>query len=249
MRIAVLLSAGLHPVSRRPILPPLEAQAIGLARVLGSEIIGLHAGPDTRGVSAALGHGLARLIHIEIGPDEDPLPSLVAELRALAPDITLAGRRAQGGEDSGLLPYLVARDLGREIVADAAALAVEGGMLVVDQALPRGARRRIRVPCPAVVTVHSAAPAARPYAFAQERRGIIDRQPGIAAPHRGEIAVTERPARPRPKLIGGTGGSAAERLRAATETANVGGEVLLDPEPEAAARAILAHLRRLGAMQ
>ncbi|EHP71446.1 putative electron transfer flavoprotein, beta subunit, partial [Methylorubrum extorquens DSM 13060] len=48
MRIVVLLSAGLHPVSGAPVLPRVEAQAIRMAAGLGagSETFGLHAGPD-----------------------------------------------------------------------------------------------------------------------------------------------------------------------------------------------------------
>lgn len=249
MKIAVLLSAGIHPVSRRPVLPRGEAQAIALARALSSDVVGVHAGPDVAGVSQALGHGLARLLHAEIPQNADPLPSLLSVLRTLEPDLILAGRRAEGGEESGLLPYMVAAGLGIEIVADAVAIDAENGVLAVDGALPRGVRRRIRTACPALATVHPAAPAARAYAFAQERRGMIEHVPGVtgttAAP-----PVEERPARARPRLIGGgIAGSAAERLRAATETGTAGGEVLVDPEPEAAAWAILAHLRKVGVLR
>lgn len=247
MKIVVLLSAGVHPISRRPVLPGVERQAIRMALDLGGDVVGLHAGPDGGPIGAALGHGLSRLDHRVIAAGDDPLPSLVAALREHAPDLILAGHCAQGGDESGLVPYVLAKELGVEIVADAAALAIEGRALSVDQALPRGVRRRIRATPPAVVTVHPAALPARPYAFAAERRGVIETRPGIAAPSEAD-SIEERPARPRPKLIGGGSGSAADRLKAATEAAKGGGEKLVDPTPEDAARAILAHLRKIGAL-
>lgn len=249
MKIAVLLSAGVHPASRRPMLPRLEAQAIALARALSDDVLGLHAGPNTHGVSAALGHGLPVLRHIAIPERCDPLASLLAALRENRPELVLAGRRAQGGEESGMLPYCLAEALGCEILADIVAIERHGEGLRVEQAMPRGVRRRIGAAMPLVATLHPAARPARAYAFAEERRGRIETVPGIAIAH-GAVAPEERPARPRPKLIGGGAitGSAADRLKAATETAKAGGEVMVHPEPADAARRILEYLRGIGVL-
>ncbi|QFR33273.1 electron transfer flavoprotein subunit beta [Ancylobacter sp. TS-1] len=250
MRIAVLLSAGRHAVSGRPAPVPVEVQAIGLAAGLdGAELSGLHAGPDIGPLRDVLGHGLPRLVHLTIPDGDDPLPSLAAALREGAFDLVLAGRTSQGGEDTGLLPYALARALGLPIIADAAALAPgeAPGTLAVEQALPRGARRRLLVRLPVLVTVHPAAPAPRPFAFASARRGLIETRPGLAAP-RAAASLEERPYRPRPKLIAkaAAGASAAERLKAATEAASGGGRLLVDPPPEEAAREILGFLRDIG---
>lgn len=252
MRIAVLLSAGRHAVSGRPAPVPVELQAIRLAHELSGEVTGLHAGPDAAPLKDALGHGLPRLVHFSITPDDDPLPSLAAALSEGAFDLVLTGRAGQGGEDTGLLPYALARALGLPLVADAVALA-EGpqpGTLAVEQALPRGARRRLAVRLPALVTVHSAAPAALPFAFAAARRGDVETRAGIPAP-RTPVEVEERPYRARPKLIAkaAAGASAAERLKAATEAASGGGRLLVDPAPEEAAREILTHLRDIGVLR
>ncbi|MPT23441.1 MAG: electron transfer flavoprotein subunit beta, partial [Starkeya sp.] len=123
----------------------------------------------------------------------------------------------------------------------------EIGTLNVEQALGRGARRRLVVKLPALVTVHPAAPGPLPFAFAGVRRGHVETQEmafATPAPHE----VEERPYRPRPKLIAkaAAGASAAERLKAATVAASGGGKLLVDPAPEDAAREILAHLRALG---
>ncbi|GLK70514.1 electron transfer flavoprotein subunit beta [Ancylobacter dichloromethanicus] len=250
MRIAVLLSAGRHPVSGRPAPVPVELQALGLALGLSDEVTGLHAGPDIGPLRDALGHGLPRLIHLASEAEDDPVPGLAAALASGGFDLVLAGRAGQGGEDSGLLPYALARALGLPIVADAVALApgAAPGTLIVEQALARGARRRLVIRLPAVVTVHPAAPAPAPFAFAAARRGIVDVQAGPSAAEPARPASEERPYRPRPKLIAraGAGASAAERLKAATESASGGGRLLVAPSPEEAAGEILQHLRALG---
>lgn len=252
MKIAVLLSAGRHPISGRPAPVPVELQAIRLAACLGGEVTGLHAGPDAAPLKDALGYGLPRLVHYAIEAGDDPLASLVAALHEGAYDLILAGRSGQGGEDSGLLPYALARALGRPIIADASALreGPQPGTLNLEQALPRGARRRLIIRLPALVTVHPAAPAPAPFAYAAMRRGGVETRPGIASP-RAESALEERAYRPRPKMIAkaAAGASAAERLKAATQSASGGGRLLVDPAPEDAAREILAHLREIGVLR
>lgn len=255
MKIAVLLSAGRHKVSGRPAPVPVELQALRLAVDLaganGGTVTGLHAGPEIGPLTDALGHGLGRLVHLPTQTEADPTPALTAALEAGGYDLILAGRSGQGGEDSGLLPYTLARALHRPILADAAALALgaEAGTLSVEQALGRGARWRLVVRLPALVTVHPAAPGPLPFAFTGVRRGHVETQE-IAAPSSAPAprAVDERPYRPRPKLIAkaAAGASAAERLKAATVAASGGGKLLVDPAPEDAAREILAHLRALG---
>ena len=256
MRIAVLLSTGLHPVSGRPCPVPVELQAVrlavDLASHLGGEIAGLHAGPDATMLRDALGHGLPRLDHIALPRGSDPAPSLTAKLREIGPTLILTGRIGQGGEDTGTLPYALARALGLPIIADAVRLAPgpEDGTLTVEQALPKGARRRVVVKLPAIVTVHPAAPAPLPFAFGVARRGVIETMQGVEAPQ-PESTIEQRPYRKRPKLIvtSAAGTSAADRLKAATEIASTGGKLLVHPAPEEAAREILAHLRGIGVLR
>ncbi len=245
MRAVVLLSAGRHPLSARPAPVPVEMQAIALARGLGADVAGLHAGAPDLAVREALGQGMDRVTVLRIGEADDAVAALAAALAADPPDLVLAGNRGRGGEDSGLLPYLLAEALGWPIAANAVALAAAAEGLAVIQARARGARWRLVVAPPAVVTVHPAAPPALPFAYARARRGRIEEQEGRSAPLVPRVAE-ERPYRPRPRVIGvAGGGSAAERLRAATEVAG-GGRVLVDPPPEEAARELLAWLRALG---
>jgi len=97
------------------------------------------------------------------------------------------------------------------------------------------------------VTVGSAAQAARPFAFGSARRGRIDIIEAGAVPDAERAAWLLRPARPRPKRLKvAGGGSAADRLRAATEIAAGRGRLLVDPPPAEAARAIWDYLRDEG---
>lgn len=252
MDIVLLLSAGRHPVSNAPVLPRLEAQMIRLVEGLG-ETRGLHAGPDAMPVREALGHGLARLDHLRIAEGADPVETLVAHLADTPPALILAGRRGQGGEETGLVPYLVAQRLGYPLIPDVIALrpGAAPDRMEVEQALAKGARRRLVVRLPFVASVHPAAPAPRPFAYARMRRGrVIARDDVVAAPAAAS-EIEARPFKPRPKLMRGApaGASAAERLMAATGAGDNGGaNVLVDPDPELAARTILAYLRRVGAV-
>jgi electron transfer flavoprotein beta subunit len=247
MNIIVLLSAGLHPVSGRPCPVPVELQAIGLAKgVPQASVIGLHAGSATRAVLDCFGHGVGEIDILEHEAG-DPAAALAAAISQAAPDLVLAGHRGRGGEDSGLLPYRLAALLGWPICADAIALAQDAAGLAVTQALPRGARRRVVLAPPSIVTVHPAAPASCAFAFAAARRGIMRRKaaPGVAAPARA--TRSEHPYRQRPRLVRGAifGGTAEDRLKAATEIAG-GGQVIRNPTPEVAAAAIRDVLRGLG---
>ena len=250
MKALILLSAGRNPLTGNPAPPPAELGAIRLAADLGAETIGLHAGPEADAVLPALGHGLETIRHLLIPAQADVLPLLAAEVARIGPDLVLAGNRATGGGDTGLLPYLLARVLGWPILADAARLSHAGGEeLIVEQALPRGMRRRMRQPFPLVVTVHPTAPAL-PYAFGQARRGRVETVATTPCPAETAPDHDMRPHRPRARIMRGavSGGSAADRLKAATASAAGGGELMVEPDPETAARAILAYLRDIGAL-
>lgn len=106
---------------------------------------------------------------------------------------------------------------------------------------------------PVVVTCHPDAPAPLAYAYGRARRGRVEALavapaslPALA------LAVEERPYRRRPKIVKGApaGGSAAERLKAATGEGGsaASGRLLVEPDPEDAAREILAYLRQIGVL-
>ena len=233
MRAAVLISAGLHRVSGRPAPVGVEMQAVRLALGLGAEAAGLHAGPEWPALRDGLGHGLSRMLHLRQEAGDDPLPALVTALLGVPPDIVLCGRRGQGGTDSGMLPYGLAAALGWPLLPDVVGLRRVAAGVEAEQAGLRGARRRTVARLPCVVTVHPAAPPARPFAHVLARGPVEVRRmpPGVP----GE-AFEERPRRARPRLL------------VAADAAAKGGRVLAALPPEEAAAEILAHLRRIGVL-
>jgi electron transfer flavoprotein beta subunit len=251
--IAVLLSVGSHPASGRARRAPLDAQALELALRLTesgqtARVHALHAGnPSQPALRDYLGMGLDRLEVLETAPGTDPVPALIARLRELSPAIILAGSSAEGGEDSGMVPYLIAQALNRTLVPDIVGIDLTDAEAALTQALPRGQRRLVTAIPPLVATLHSSAPAARQSAFARARRGTIDARQVTACQDEFLAECTVRPWRARPKLMRvQRGGSALDRMKAATETKTGQGRLMVQPTPEEAASAIYDCLVQQG---
>ena len=245
VKVAVLLSVGRHPASGRARRAPLDARALELALGLpGAEIHALHAGDAGEpALRDYLGMGLERLTVLSVDPGRDPVPALAGHLAGLAPDIVLAGNRAEGGEDSGMVPYLIAQALGHAVVADIAAIHVAAGKASLTQALARGRRRLIETRLPVVAAVNAPAPLPRQISFARARRGIIEAVAAEAPADAPAEGYEIRPWRPRPKRMAlQVSGSAADRLKAMTETKAGAGVVMIEPPAEEAARAIYDYL-------
>ncbi len=300
LNVIALVSVGAHPTSGRPRRAEQDARAVELGLQLAGERLQLlHAGDaQADALRAYLGMGLSELSVLQQAPGADALPALLDYLRGSDVQLVLTGSQAETGEGSGMLPYLLAEQLGWPLVvglaavealeggyadtgefdssagslqgsglfADAvgrfplggsrfAALArlgtLEGGYAQVLQALPRGQRRRLKVPLPFLACVDNAAPAARQSAFGPARRGVLT----VA-----EVAVVEdqllassqlQPAKPRPKRLkiikAKTG---AERMKAATaKAAGGGGQVLSGLSPQDSAEAIFKLLLEEGVLR
>lgn len=230
MKAVVLFSASSHPVSGKPAPARAELQAVALAHASGFTVTGLAAGPDIS--PAPLGHGLYALKHVKT--NGDAVEALVAALATALPDIMLCGPRAEGQDDTGMVPYLLAERLGLTLVADAVSIEELGdGMLEVIQGLPRGQRRRVVVKPPLIATVHAAAPAPLPFVWSQARSGTIETVEVTAVPAPASDAET-RPFRPRGKLM----------EKAGTDSEK--GKLLVNPAPQDAAREVISWLKGLG---
>lgn len=250
MRMLVLLSSGRHPASGRAVAAVRDARALELALRLsggtGGDILALHAGdPGDPALRDYLGMGLARLEVLAVPAGHDPVPALIARARDFAPDLVLCGAVAEQGEASGMLPYLLAGALGAGVAEEAVGLVRDAAGVRVTCALPRGRREELDLALPAVLAVGLAAPAPRAPAFARARFGRIETVAAVTEPDAHLAAAEFRPWRvrgkPQPRR-----GTAAERLRAATEMQAGEGRVMIDPAPEEAALAIRDYLAGKG---
>jgi electron transfer flavoprotein beta subunit len=247
--VAVLLSVGRHPASGRARHADLDARALQLALSLGNEacVQAIHAGdPEEPALREYLGMGIDSLTVLALQGDVSG--ALAEHLKQLRPAVVLAGSRAERGEASGMLPYVIAQALDAQLIVDAASITLRGDTARVIQALPRGGRRALRVALPLVLTVDRAGPQPRMSAYGPARRGqirtiVADRaSPEPALP----ADWLERPARARPRRLQQLQGSAAERLRSIQSVRTGSGMRLVGADPAEAARAIWQYLLKEG---
>ena len=246
-KIAVLVSGGRHPVSgqARHCRNDSLALQIGLDlnQSLTSNIRILHAGEaNNPALQDYLALGAAQ---INVVPTTgDIVENLAAQLSNT--DLILAGTRAENGEDSGMLPYLLAAKLNWPIVADALEIKVNHEQLEVLQFLPKGQRRRVLVNLPAVVAVHPSAAVALHFIYARKNLGSIN---ALAANNtiarttqctkQWRASATRKPI----KLVAQTAQTGHERLMAAISSKANGGTVVNEGNNVEKAQVILAYLR------
>jgi electron transfer flavoprotein beta subunit len=174
LSIAVLVSSGRNPISSRPRACNGDAVALAIGQALSpGHVRVLHAGSTGEPALQdylALGAGHIGVVQVPTGGDVTP--ALCAVLSSV--DLVLTGTCAETGAGSGLLPYLIGAALDRPVIENALSLQLADGGLHVRQFLPQGKRRTIIAPVPAVVAVHSSAPASLGYAYARQRSGVIE---------------------------------------------------------------------------
>jgi electron transfer flavoprotein beta subunit len=254
LKTVALVSIGAHPSSGRARRAEQDARAVELGlRLTGEQLQVLHAGdPHAEALRAYLGMGLTEVQVLEQPAQADALPVLSAYLAASDAQLVLTGSQAETGEGSGLLPYLLAQQLGWPLVVGLAAVEhVEQGVAQVLQALPRGQRRRLQVPLPFVASVDNAAPVARQSAYGPAQRGALTASEVEVVSDELFSLGQLQTAKPRPKRLkvikAKTG---ADRMRAATAKASGGGgQVLKDVSAEQGAEAILKLLIEEGVLR
>lgn len=219
LEIVSLISMGQHPQSSRIRRAEQDARAVELGMSLSENHTVLHAGDPMQPVLRAYaGMGLPTVQVMDLGPDADAVPALVEYLQEHRPDIVLTGVRAESGESSGMVPYLLAEKLNWPVVARVADIvSVENGVAELLLALPRGQRRALKVPLPFVATIDNAAPSARQSAYGPGMRAQVETVAAAVTADQVRSDWIESPAKPRPKRLKVVKAkTAAERFKAAT---------------------------------
>lgn len=255
LRISALISVGKHPGSGRARRAEQDARAVEMGLQLapqGLEV--LHAGdPHEESLRAYAGMGLAQLRIIQQDENADVVPALSQYLSSAAPDLVLTGVRAESGESSGMVPYLLGEALGWPVVTRIAEIQrIENGQAEVLQALPRGQRRLLKVALPFVASVDMAAAAPRQSAFGPASRAELAALTGVPSVNDGVMADWEEaPARKRPKRLKVVKAkTAADRFKAATaKSSGGGGKVLRDKPAREMAQAVFDLLLEEGVLR
>jgi electron transfer flavoprotein beta subunit len=243
LRIAVLAAIGRNPVSGFARPNPDDVVALELARGLGDDVTVLHAGDGTEAaISDYFAYGATRLDVVPASAGNDVTATLAERLAGF--DLLLTGSRSEGGEGSGLVPYLVAERLGLPIVGQALGVTVADGHAEVTQFMPKGQRRKVRVRLPAVIAVHPMAPVTPRYAYARRVAGRIVQQPAPQPTTPSPVAWHVAPATKKPvKFKAAETKAGHARMLSAIVTEAKGGAVVNTGTPADKAQAILAYLR------
>ena len=254
VQVISLISIGAHPTSGRTRRAEQDARAVELGlRLVGDNLQVLHAGEAQEpALRAYLGMGLNELHILEQPPGADVLPVLAEYIRHSPAQLVLAGSQAETGEGSGMLPFLLAEQLGWPLVTGLAEVESLGnGTALVLQALPRGQRRRLKVRLPFLATVDNAAPKPRQSAYGPAQRGTLAVEDVEVVADELLTGQALQPAKPRPKRLKVIKAkSGADRMKAATAKASGGaGQVLKGLTPEEGAAAILKLLIEEGVVR
>ena len=243
LRIAVLAAIGRNPVSGAARPNPDDVVALEVGRGLGGDVTILHAGNGSESaVGDYLAYGATRLDAVPTPAGSDLAATLSERLSGF--DLILTGSRSEGGEGSGLVPYLVAERLGLPIVGQALDVTVTDGHAEVTQFLPKGQRRKVRVQLPAVIAIHPMAPVSPRYAYARRVAGKIVQQPAPQPAAQSAIAWQVAPATKKPvKFKAAETKAGHARMLSAIVTEAKGGAVVNTGTPADKAQAILAYLR------
>jgi electron transfer flavoprotein beta subunit len=249
--ITTLVSAGRHPVSAEPRHCHNDSIAmtlgLNMAESTSAKHHVLHAGnPDNKSLNEYLALGTGQIDVIPISDDTDVVDCLAAQLNHV--DLILTGSRAESGEDSGLLPYLLAEKLGIPLVVNALAIKANENTIEVLQFLPKGKRRNVTVKMPAIIAIHPLAPADLRFAYTRQISGVIKSLPAHHSPtpsangHKTQWQ-TQAAIRKPIKLKAPENKSGHERMLKAISSESKGGAVVNNGNSVEKAQVILGYLR------
>ncbi len=243
---AVLISAGRHPLTEAPRAAHGDAVAMALGqRLVGNALRIIHAGAiDEPALKDYLALGAGTIEVVPAPNGDDALGVLTGLLKDV--DLVLSGTRAESGAGSGLLPYALAKALGRPVVANVLDVEIEGAEARVRQFLPKGQRRGVAVSLPAILAIHPLTQARLGYAYARRLSGRIIAVPPAIDGQLGarESPWTVEPTSRRPvRLTAEEKRPAHERMQAAVVSEAKGGVVAFEGTSVDKAQVVLNYLR------
>lgn len=243
LNVVSLVSVGRHPQSGRARRADQDGRAVELGLKLVAKALSVvHVGdPDDPVLRQYAGMGLPSMTILKQDKSTDAVPVLSQFLQQEKVDIVLTGVRAESGESSGMVPYLLAHALGWPVVARVADIvSVKDGEAQVLLALPRGQRRAVSVKLPFIASVDHAAETARQSAFALGLRASIESVESVGEVDQIRVNWQESVAKSRPKRLKTVKAkTAAERFKAATAKPEGGtGKVMKNETPKEKACAI-----------
>jgi electron transfer flavoprotein beta subunit len=246
--IAVLVSTSRHPLSGLPCSCHNDSLALEAGRRISAGALRvLHAGdPSDPALLDYLAFGAAVVEVLPAAQGDDIVPLLTEQLRDAR--LVLCGTRSQAGAASGMLPYLLGTALGLPVLTDVLDVKRGPDSVQAVQFLPKGRRRQVELPQPAIVALHPLAAPAPRYAYARRTAGRVETLPAWAPPDTDvrmwRVDMAERlPA----KLTAPDRRSGHARMAAAIGTVQQsGGQVVIEGSSVAKAQAVLAYLREHG---
>lgn len=241
-QITVLVAPRSHPTSQRLTRCQADATAATLALGLKLPVRLLCAGNMPDAVARDyLALGVPMVEVLQCAPDAPLVETLLPALRDVA--LVLTGTRSDADQGSGVLPYALAAALGRPVVTDVLHVEADGTGWIITQALPKGARRRLKVQAPAVLAISAAAPLTLRHSLADAVAGkIVRTAAATVAPvaASGTLVATRK----RRKLLEAkTVQSGHARMLGAIESPSTGGVVLQTGSADTKAQAVLDYLR------
>ncbi|NQY64203.1 MAG: electron transfer flavoprotein subunit beta [Alteromonadaceae bacterium] len=245
LSVISLISIGEHPTSRRPRRAEQDARAVELGlKLAGERLKALYAGTiESPSIEVALrsylGMGLAEINILNLSDPADATLALAEHLKAERPDMILTGVRAENGESSGMMPYLLAEQLGMSVITsivEVSSIDKVTQQAEVLQALPRGQRRKLKIKLPFIASVDMAADAPRQSAYGPAMRGkLVMNQLSVQVEDtlRSKWQINEGQKRPkRLKIVKAK--TAADRFKAATAKVEGGSGKIVHGSSESA---------------
>jgi electron transfer flavoprotein beta subunit len=263
LKIVSLISIGQHPASGRARRAEQDGRAVELGMTLAEassskeNLTVIHAGDSQQASQQAAlrsyaGMGLESVRVLQLRESADAVKTLSEYLHKHAPDIILTGVRAESGESSGMMPYLLGEALGLPVVSRIADIvSIKEGVAEILQALPRGQRRALTVRLPFIASVDNAAAEPRQSAFGPASRALMEQQRCNSEPDAERNEWSILPARKRPKRLKIVKAkTAADRFKAATaKPQGAGGKVLKNQPAAEQAQAIFDLLLEEGVLR